>query len=98
MTEVPIACTLGAPALARQGERWRALRARAGVTRRETASGLQLDFESAEGVEDELQALVAIENECCAWADWSVVRTEAGLRVELETAGDGVAAAHAMFR
>ena len=98
MNEHPIACTLGLDDLASQGERWRALREWAGLARHETATGLRLDFRAGDGVADELHALVAIESECCAWANWSVVQSADRLQLLVETTGDGIDAAHGMFR
>jgi hypothetical protein len=40
----------------------------AGVDRAATAEGVTLTFRADERVERELRELVAVENECCAWA------------------------------
>jgi hypothetical protein len=98
MTERPIACTLGVDELTTLGDRWRAVRKRAELRRHETDDGLRLDFRVAAGIEDELRALVAVESECCAWADWSVELAGDEVRVSLASSGDGVEAAHGMFR
>jgi hypothetical protein len=98
MNEKPIACTLGLANLATVARRWRALREEAGLARNETATGLRLDFEASETVAAELRELVAIEGECCAWADWRVERAGAELHVHVTSAGDGIEAARGMFR
>jgi hypothetical protein len=95
--ETLIACTLTPANLATQGERWRRLGARALIQRVPTEHGLRIVFRAEPGVEDELQALVAIERECCAWADWTV---EVGLdQVVLAvcSTGEGISTLHGMF-
>jgi hypothetical protein len=49
-------------------------------------------------VESELGALVEVENRCCAWARWDVVRADGAVVMRARSAGDGVAALHSMFR
>jgi hypothetical protein len=90
MTE--IACTLTSNDLARQAERWQALPL---VERRETDDGLRITFARDPGVEEELHALVAVENDCCRWAQWNV---EDGVVLVATSSGDGVAVLHGMFR
>jgi len=82
-----ISCKLTAGQLGRQRERWLAL----GPRRELTADGLRLTFEHPDP--DELRELVAIERECCAWAEW---RLE-GDAVVVSSTGHGVAALHGMF-
>jgi hypothetical protein len=84
----PIACTLGAEDLAAQQRRWRALTITA---REETPTGMRVTF--APGAEDELRALIAVENECCAWATWTVD----GPVLTVSSEGDGVRAARSLF-
>jgi hypothetical protein len=46
----------------------------------------------------ELQALVAVENECCSWATWSVEeRADGALVMAARSEGEGVVALHGMF-
>jgi hypothetical protein len=88
---------LGADDLARQSSRWNVLRARAGLERVETETGLRLYFAREAGVEDELRALVAIERECCRWADWAVDPEDERLVMCVCSTGEGVVALHGMF-
>jgi hypothetical protein len=90
--EPVVACTLGAADLAAQQERWRALTI---VAREETPDGLRVTF--APGSEPELRALVAVENECCAWADWQVSREDGSLVMHARASGIGVETLHGMF-
>ena len=67
---VPVACTLTPADLAGQARRWQRLMRRALTGRAETPDGLRLSFRP--DAEDELRALIAVEAQCCAWADWTV--------------------------
>jgi len=90
MTE--IACTLSSHDLAAQARRWQALPR---LQREETEDGLRVTFAREAGVEDELRALVAVENDCCRWAQWNV---EDGVVLVATASGDGVAVLHGMLR
>lgn len=87
-----IACTLDTGDLAEQARRWRALPL---VQREETRDGIRVTFAREDGVVDELRALVAVENDCCRWAQWSV---EDGVVLVATSRGHGVVTLHGMFR
>ena len=93
-----VACTLIDTDLKTQRERWITLGENFGLGRHETDDGLRLTFRDHPAVEGELRALVAVENECCSWADWSVAR-DAGraLVMAARSEGEGIAALHGMF-
>jgi hypothetical protein len=93
----PVACALTAAGLAAQRDRWERLAARAMTERGETADGLRICFRAEPGAEDELRALVAVEKECCRWADWTVTQEEGQVVLAVRAAGDGIAALHGMF-
>ena|SRR5438128_2187375 len=95
--EQPVACTLDSAGFARQSERWALVRARAELERIETPDGLQLHFRAEPGVEQELHELVAVENECCSWAAWSVEAEGNQAVLRITSTGDGVAVLHSMF-
>jgi hypothetical protein len=95
--EPVVACTLGSADLAAQSARWDRLRRHAEVERIVTADGIRLVFRDSPGMESELQALVAVENECCAWATWTVTRDEGTLALHASSTGEGIATLHAMF-
>jgi hypothetical protein len=82
-----ITCTLTRAELGRRRERWQALRPR----RELTADGLRLRFDGAD--EAELRELAALENDCCAWAQWRVD----GGDVVVTSTGHGVEVLHTMF-
>ena len=94
---IPVTCTLSRAGLAEQAGRWGRLATRAMTGRAETAHGLRLSFRPGPGVGDELGRLVAVERECCAWADWTVQERGERIILDIRAAGDGVAALHAMF-
>ncbi len=45
----------------------------------------------------ETNGLVAVENECCSWADWSVEAGDDVLVMAARSEGAGVETLHAMF-
>jgi hypothetical protein len=97
MNSTPVACTLTSADLASQSERWKQLAAAALVDRTETEHGLRISFAAAPGVEEELRALVLVENECCAWAEWTVGTTPEEATLDVRSTGHGVEALHGMF-
>lgn len=93
-----VACALSSADLAARGRRWEQLTARAMTVRAETADGLRLCFRREPGAEQEVRTLAAMENECCAWAAWTV-RADSG-QVVLDVrsvSAEGIAALHGMF-
>jgi hypothetical protein len=92
-----VACTLTDTDLKSQRERWLALGQNFGLGRIETDDGLRLRFRYHPAVEDELRALAAAENECCAWAAWEVERDCDTLVMSARSQGEGVATLHTMF-
>jgi hypothetical protein len=93
-----IACSLEQDEMADRLRRWHTLHAQAGQDIAPTANGLRLAFRATDDVEAELRALVALEQHCCAFADWSL-RAETGqLLLEISASSDeGIAAVQAMF-
>ena len=94
---VPIACALTSADLAAQRTNWERLMARALTERVPAGDGVRLWFRSEPGVEQELHRLVAVENECCPWARWTVRTDARGLALDVRSTGAGIAAVHAMF-
>jgi hypothetical protein len=92
-----VACTLSGVDLRAQAARWQELVREAGLGRVETDNGLQLAFRDEPAVADELLALVDVENECCAWASWTVAREDGQLVMQAASTGQGVATLHSMF-
>jgi hypothetical protein len=82
----PVACSLGHADLARRAQRWDDLAARSLSQASPTPHGQRLVFAAGPGVADELQALVALERECCGFATWSV--RASGGQLTLEVSGD----------
>ncbi len=94
---VPVACALTSANLAAQSERWAQLAERAMTERAETAQGLRLSFRLESGAEEQLRKLVAVENECCPWADWRLESHDGQIVLDVHSAGAGVAILHNMF-
>ena len=94
---VPVACTLTRADLAAQRGRWERLAGRALTERAETVHGLRLSFRPGTGAEDELRRLVAVENQCCRWATWTVQTRAGRLVLDIRSTGEGIAALHGMF-
>jgi hypothetical protein len=92
-----VACTLSDTDLKTQRERWLALGENFGLGREETVDGLRLSFRYHPQVQQELEALVAVENECCGWAAWTVEREGDSLVMAARSQGTGVATLHGMF-
>ena len=93
-----IACSLGAADLAGRRDRWHQLAARAGVNVLTTGNGLQLLFRADLGVEAELRQLAELEQDCCAFADWSVNTSDEDVVLDVTAKSDeAIAAVQGMF-
>jgi hypothetical protein len=92
-----IACTLGRTDLSRQRGRWLELAGRTRVERTELPNGLRLVFADAPGVGDRLDELVAVERECCSFADWDLISGEGAVTLEVTARGDAIGVLHGMF-
>jgi len=96
--EKPIACTLVASDLTNQQRRWRELVGRTSFQRIEVPDGLRLVFGAGPGVAETLEELVAVERECCAFADWELARRDGEITLEISALGAAVPVVHGMFR
>jgi hypothetical protein len=92
-----VACTLSDTDLKTQRERWLSLGENFGLGREETIDGLRLNFRYHPQIQEELEALVAVENQCCSWAAWSVERHEDQLVMAARSQETGVTTLHGMF-
>ncbi len=92
-----VACTLSHTDLKSQQERWLNLGENFGLGRRETQVGLWLSFRNHPAIRQELDALVAVENECCSWAAWTVEQEGDALVMAASSTGTGVTTLHGMF-
>jgi hypothetical protein len=92
-----VACTLSDTDLKTQRERWLALGDNFGLGRLETEDGLRLTFRYHPGIREELDSLVAVENDCCSWAAWSVEQEGETLVMAARSEGTGVETLHGMF-
>jgi hypothetical protein len=92
-----VACTLSDTDLKGQRDRWLNLGENFGLGRQETQDGLRLSFRYHPAVREELETLVAVENECCSWASWSVEQEGDTLVMDARSVGTGVTTLHGMF-
>jgi len=92
-----VACTLSDTDLKTQRDRWINVGTNFGIGREKTDDGLRLTFKDHPLVEQELRALVAVENDCCSWASWSVQREEGVLVMAARAKGEGILTLHGMF-
>jgi hypothetical protein len=93
-----IACSLRGHELAERRGRWHVLQTAAGAERVPTERGVRLTFRTAPAVIEELQSLVALERDCCSFADWSLRPDGARLVLDVEGNRDeAIAAVRAMF-
>ena len=93
-----VACTLSDTDLKSQRERWIGVASNFGIGRDQTDDGLRLTFKDHPAVEQELRALVAVENDCCGWASWSVEREEGVLVMAARSKDEGIPTLHGMFK
>jgi hypothetical protein len=92
-----VGCTLVETDLKTHRERWLALGENFGLGREETGDGLRLSFSYHPQIQEELEALVAVENDCCSWASWGVEREGDTLVMAARSQGTGVETLHGMF-
>lgn len=93
----PVACTLASTVFRTQVERWTKLYADAGTERIETDDGLHVSFRRSPAVENELRALVAVEIECCAWADWTIEDGAENLTLSVTSTSNSVDVIHTLL-
>lgn len=94
----PIACSLGQDDLADRRERWHTLADRAIIDVAPTDYGLRMHFRDEPGVEAELRALAALERDCCAFADWTVLADGKALAIDVRgSSAESVPVVQEMF-
>jgi hypothetical protein len=84
----PLACTLTADDRKTRAARWLELIRRSGIEISETPTGLRLTFGADAATE--LEALAALEGECCGFADWTVSRDADAAVLEVAAEGDAI--------
>ena len=94
---LPLACTLGADALAARVAAWRRLAEEHLREQADIPGGVSLAYAADDGVEPELRELARLEAECCAWADWRVRRANGRVVLEVTTIPEREAMLRGMF-
>jgi hypothetical protein len=92
-----VACSLGSAGFEAQSVRWAALRESSELRQVDSPTGKSIFFRADPGVVEELEELVAVENECCAWASWTVELLPGEIAMHAVSTGVGVAVLHGMF-
>jgi len=92
-----VACVLDRADLAGQTARWSELWHSAGIERALVDDGLRVSFRDEPPVARELDALVAVERQCCGWADWQVVAEGRTLILRATASGEGIAVLHSFL-
>jgi len=93
-----ISCSLDQAGLTERRARWHRLAAQAFDARVPTDRGQRLVFRRQAGVEEELLELALLEQECCAFADWSVSAVDGTVVLDVSgTSDEAIAAVQGMF-
>ena len=71
---LPMACSLTAQDLKDRRSEWASLISANLLGSERVDGGVRLRLRSDERVEEELQRLIDLEQECCAWIEWIVAR------------------------
>jgi hypothetical protein len=97
-TDVPIACSLEAPALSDRRERFRALAANHLVRSARAGAGATLEFRDPDGsVEAVVRELARAEKACCPFFDLTVARDGDVVRLEIAAPAEGQAFVDALL-
>ena len=94
--EAPVACTLDGPAMADRVADWRALLAHA-LTREDIDGGLRITFPDRPDVAVEVVRLAAEERRCCAFYDFAIAFTAAGLVLTVRAPGEAAGLVAELF-
>lgn len=72
--DLPVACNLGPDDGPARLRRWQQLADTANPIALRDGPNLEVRYEPAPGVQEELEALAAAEAECCSFVSWSVTQ------------------------
>ena len=70
--EIPIACSLDGQTQESRGDEWRRLLGPHLIKRAPIPGGVRLILRNVPGAADELDRLIALEQGCCSWINWTV--------------------------
>jgi DNA-binding transcriptional MerR regulator len=94
-SEIPIACTLAAPAMSGRLDGWRDLLAH--VARRDTIDGGVRATFGPTAPHDELMRLTAAEQACCQFFDFAITVDARGIALEVRAPVDALPVVEALF-
>jgi hypothetical protein len=89
-TELPLACTLGPGDGRERLRRWQQLAATAAPAARVTGHQLEVRYQPAPGVLEELHSLARAEAECCSFAGWAVTEQAGSPTLVVSAGPDGL--------
>ena len=95
---LPIACSLGPDDLRDRRRLWRDLAQTALRKQLDTDGGVRLEYAAHDGVARTLRELVALEQQCCAWANWNLSDDDDLVVLEVTTRLEAVTALQTMFQ
>ena len=81
---VTISCSLEMSDIQSRQQEWEDLLRRTLVARQPIQGGISLRLNRSPGAEAQLKRLISLEQQCCAWIDWSV-RSEDLIEVQATT-------------
>jgi hypothetical protein len=84
---LPIACTLDGAEAAARVSAWKQLTDAALLGRERTGAGIRLTFRAGAGVAEQLERLIELEGQCCAWMSFDVTDGD-GLVVDVSAPDD----------
>ncbi|MDQ4143050.1 MAG: hypothetical protein M3198_04760 [Actinomycetota bacterium] len=80
--DLPVACSLDAPASKSREQEWESLISSHLVDRGAIVDGVKLTFRSSEVSRTEVKRLVDLERDCCAWINWDLREADTSLALE----------------
>lgn len=86
-TPLGAACALTNGQAGGRRARWQAVLADGGARTEAVDGGVRVRLDARPGIRERLEALVAAERNCCAFADWTVEAGAEGLRLDVRVPG-----------
>ena len=95
--DTPIACRLDSAGLRDRRAAWAALATGALLDARPIDAGVRLVYRDDAEVRRRLEALIALEADCCAFARFELVPAEGAVRLDVTADGVGAEAVRELF-
>ena len=82
MDPLPIACSLDATDLSSRQRVWRELLVGSLIERTPIPGGVRMRFANDSDIRTTIERLIALEQDCCAWIEWSFHESRTALTLE----------------